>query len=108
MVTTTAYIFVVTLAWLPQVLFTVLYWVWVPAWTKNPYGRLAMLQAWYLVTILSTVLYISAFGLDRIIARAIFTFSFLPLAFLGFLQLFLLRKAVNSSKARDVEARNDS
>ena len=105
---TTAYLIVVTLAWLPQVLFTVLYWVWVPQWTRNPYGRLAMLQAWYLVTILSIIMYISAFGLDRDIARGIFTFSFLPLAFLGFLQLFLLKKAVDSSKARNEEAGNDS
>lgn len=103
MITTTAYLIVVALAWLPQVLFTVFYWVWVPSWTKNSYGRLAMLQAWYLVVILSLVLCTVMFKLDRNVARMIFTFSFLPLSFLGFLQLFLLKKAVDSSKAKQEE-----
>jgi low temperature requirement protein LtrA len=103
-----AYIIAVTLAWLPQVLFTILYWVWIPSWTSNPYGRLSMLRAWYLMAILSLILYIAVFGLDRDIARAIFTFSFLPLAFLGFLQLYLLKKAVNSSRVRNEETKDDS
>ena len=102
---TVAFIVVVVLALVPQLLFTALYWKWIPAWTKNPYGRLAQFGSWSISFTLTLCLILATAGrgLPRESLREIFTFGFLPLLFFGYLQLALLKKAVDSSKNNDQE-----
>jgi hypothetical protein len=95
---TAAYIVVVALALLPQILFSVLYWKWIPTWTKNPYGRLAQLGAWCHIIFLSVLEVFLVFGrhMNPNIAKYIFLASFSPLIFYGIFQLSLLKRAVDS------------
>jgi uncharacterized PurR-regulated membrane protein YhhQ (DUF165 family) len=94
-----ALIVVIALALAPQLLFTVLYWKWIPTWIKNPYGRLAQLGSWCHIILLSLYLCFITFGrhFGRTIAEAMLVSAFVPLVIFGFLQLLLLKKAFDSS-----------
>lgn len=109
----TAFTIVVVLALVPQVLFSMLYWKWIPLWTKNPYGRLAQLGSWCHIILLSLYLCLVLFGkhLNHIVSGVILVSAFVPLVIFGFLQLILLKRAVDSSKTKRMEeemASNDS
>lgn len=94
-----AFTFVLSLALAQQVTFSVLYWRWIPAWVRNPYGRLAQLGCWSLALILILALIVSATGHSGdSTAKTIYFFGFLPLLAFGFLQLDLLKKAVDSAR----------
>lgn len=97
-----AYIVVVSLALLPQIVFSALYWRWIPSWTKNPYGRLAQLGAWCHIIFLTVFESFLIFGrhLNQTLASYVFIASFLPLIFFGILQLSLLKEAVDSAKEK--------
>ena len=99
------YIIVVTVALVLQILFSVLYWRWIPHWTKNPYGRLAQLGAFALITNLGLVLFVNTAGHDwsRNSVRTVFTFGFLLLVAFGALQLALLKKAVDTAREEEKE-----
>lgn len=99
---TTAYVVVVALALLPQMIFSFLYWRWIPYWVNNPYGRLSQLGAWCHIIFLFMLLSFLVFGeyFNRLVSEYIFLASFFPLIFYGILQLILLRRAVNESKER--------
>lgn len=101
----TAYVAVVIMALLPQVLFSILYWTWIPTWIKNPYGRLAQLDAWCRIILLSVFLFINFFGkgLDPNVVTFIFILAFLPLVYFGGLQLILLRRAAKSAPVKTEE-----
>lgn len=99
----TAYIVVVAVALALQIAFSLLYWKWFPSWVNNPYGRLAQLGAFALITNLTLVLLVNTFGHDwgRSEVRTIFTFGFLFLVAFGVLQLILLKRAVDSAKQEE-------
>jgi hypothetical protein len=91
---------IVILALVPQLLFSVLYWKWIPAWIRNPYGRLAQLDSWSLILLLIFFLVILALGdhIGQTEKRVISAVLLLPFIFAGFLKLTLLKRAVDSSK----------
>lgn len=96
------YVTVVALALAQQVTFSFLYWRWIPQWTKNPYGRMAQLGCWALIVplLLSLINFaISGGGSGSNTIRLVFIIGFLPLLAFGFLQLDLLKKAVESGEA---------
>lgn len=101
----TAYIVVVALALLPQVVFSVVYWWKIPSWIKNPYGRLAQFGAWCHIIFLGVVLVFLTVGrqTDPHLANFIFLFSFFPLIAYGVFQLFLLKKAIEESRKEERE-----
>ena len=97
---TTAFVIVATLALIPQVIFTVLYWKWIPAWVKNPYGRLAQFDSWCRILFYSIMLFLIAFGskIGHAWASVVFISGFVPVIFFGIFQLALLKRAVDSAK----------
>ena len=101
----TAFIVVISLALMPQILFSALYWKWIPLWIRNPYGRLAQLGSWCHIVLLSLYLVFLLFGhlFDRYVASIMLIAAFVPLVLFGFLQLFLLKKAVDSAAAKETE-----
>jgi len=108
---TIAFTVIVALALLPQILFSILYWRWIPNWTKNPYGRLAQLGSWCHILLLSLYLVFVIFGksLNPTFAGVLLVSAFVPLVVFGFLQLALLKLAVDSSmneKSKE-ELKND-
>lgn len=95
------YVVVIALAMAPQLLFTVLYWKWIPSWTKNSYGRLAQFDSWAQLALLAVLMFFVTNG-DRIPLtdkRAILAVCLTPSVFLGILRLVLLKRAVDSSRA---------
>ncbi len=94
------YVTVVALALAQQVTFSILYWRWIPHWTKNPYGRMAQLGCWALIIPLFLSLVTFAIsdggGEGGNTLKVIFTIGFLPLLVFGFMQLDLLKRAVDS------------
>jgi hypothetical protein len=98
-----AYIVIVSLALLPLVAFSVLYWKWVPSWVRNPYGRLTQLDSWsqIIVLFLSLVFLLSGTHVDVNVKRVVLTVCLIPFIFIGILRLSLLKKAVDSSKEED-------
>lgn len=98
---TTAFIVVVALALVPQIIFSMLYWKWIPAWIRNPYGRLAQLGSWCHIILLTLYLALAVFGqyFNQTMAGVILILAFVPLVVYGLLQLILLRKAVESADA---------
>lgn len=100
---TVAFLIVVILTLVPQLLFSVLYWKWIPQWTKNPYGRLAQFGSWSisLTLILCLILATAGRHLGREVLREVFVFGFLPLLVFGYLQLSLLKRAVDSAKEKE-------
>lgn len=108
---TVAFIVVVILALVPQLLFTVLYWKWIPTWTKNPYGRLAQFGSWSISLTLILCLILATIGkrLSQQFLGEIFVIGFLPLLTFGYMQLYLLKKAVESaSKEREEAQQHDN
>lgn len=105
---TVAFLVVVILALVPQLLFSMLYWKWIPHWTKNPYGRLAQFGSWSIsfTLILCLILATIGKGLSRDSLRDIFVFGFIPLLAFGYLQLYLLKKAVDSASKEREEAQH--
>lgn len=103
-----AYIVVILLALLPQLLFSVLYWKWIPSWTKNPYGRLAQLDSVALILLLLFFLFVVILGdsMSQGEKRAIAVVLMFPFIVGGFFKLTLLKRAVDSSK--EGETRNDN
>lgn len=97
---TGAFITVVVLALVPQVLFSFFYWKWIPQWTKNPYGRLAQLGSWCHIILLSLYLIFVLFGrhFNPTFAEVLLISAFIPLDIFGYLQLSLLKKAVDSAR----------
>lgn len=97
---TVFYIVVLVMALLPQIAFSALYWRWIPAWTKNAYGRLAQLESWsqtYLLLVLLFNLSFSSYlSLDT--KRAILATSIVPFIILSGLRIYLLKRAFDSSK----------
>jgi len=100
---TIAFVVIVTMALLPQILFSVLYWKWIPNWTKNSYGRLAQLGSWCHILLLTLYLVFTIFGksFNPIFAGVVLISAFVPLVVFGFLQLILLKMAVDSSKSEE-------
>lgn len=100
--TTTAYVVtgVVLLALLLQLVFSVAYWVWIPAWVKDSYGRMAQLGAWCHIIFLSVFESFIFFGrhMNVTVAGFLLVASFVPLIVYGFLQIVLLRRAVLSAR----------
>ena len=96
---TVAFTVVVILALVPQLLFTSLYWKWIPTWIKNPYGRLAQLGSWCHIILLTLYLCFVLFGkyFNPTVAGVMLVAAFIPLVVFGFLQLLLLRKALDQS-----------
>lgn len=96
-----ALIVIIILALVPQLLFTALYSKWIPTWVKNPYGRLAQLGSWCHIILLSVYLFFLLFRVhfNRLTAEYILITAFVPLVIFGFLQLILLKRAVDASKA---------
>jgi len=88
-----------------QILFTILYWKWIPSWVKNSYGRLAQLGSWVHIVLLSIYLCFLWFGkyFNRFLAEVMLISAFLPLVFFGILQLLLLKQAVDSSRVEHPE-----
>lgn len=88
-----------------QILFTMLYWKWIPSWVKNSYGRLAQLGSWVHIVLLSIYLCFLWFGkyFNVFVAEVMLISAFLPLVFFGLLQLVLLKEAVYSSRANNPE-----
>ena len=101
----TAFTIVLIMALLPQVLFSVLYWKWIPDWVKNPYGFLAQLGSWCHIILLTLYLIFTEFGrhFNPTVAGYILISAFVPLVIFGFLQLHLLKMAVDSSKVKHDE-----
>jgi hypothetical protein len=99
---TAAFIVVVVLALMPQIAFSVLYWRWIPGWTKNSYGRLAQLGSWCHIILLTLYLVLVLFGksFNPIVAGVILISAFVPLVLFGVLQLILLKRAVDSAKEK--------
>ncbi len=100
-----AFIVVIALALVPQIIFTVSYWRWIPSWIRNPYGRLAQLGSWCHIILLTLYLCFLVLGrqINPYVAEAMLLTAFLPLVFFGYLQLILLRKAVDSAKLKQGE-----
>lgn|SRR5689334_2392874 len=96
-----AFVVVLIVALVLQLAFTMLYWKWIPGWVKNSYGRLAQLGSWVHIILLSVYLCFTLFGrhFNVHVAELLLISAFLPLVFFGFLQLALLKRAVDSSKA---------
>ena len=101
------YIVVIALALAPQILFTVLYWKWIPSWVKNPYGRLAQLDCWSQIALLSLLLVFLIVGQGMSIEakRGFMALCLIPFIVLGVFRLILLKRAVDSS--REEERSND-
>lgn len=97
---TLAYIVIVTLALLPQVAFSFLYWKWVPSWIRNPYGRLAQLDSFSQILVLFIFLIFLFVGtlIGHETKRFVMAVLLVPFIFLGWLRLVLLKRAVDSSK----------
>ncbi len=105
-----ALILVVALALVPQVAFSGLYWIKIPQWTKNPYGRLAQLGSWCHILLLSLYLLFLAVGryMNRYVAEGLLIVAFGQLFFFGILQLHLLMKAyAESSKSVEEESNEE-
>lgn len=104
----TAFTIVLIMALVPQILFSALYWKWIPDWVKNPYGRLAQLGSWCHIVLLSLYLVFTEFGrhFNPTVAGYMLILAFVPLVVFGFLQLYLLRMAVESSRVEHKEAAN--
>lgn len=96
-----AFTVVVIMALVPQVLFTISYQRWIPSWVKNPYGRMAQLGSWCHIILLSLYLVLVLFGkhFNHVVSGVVLVAAFVPLVVYGFLQLILLKKAVESAKA---------
>ena len=96
-----AFTIVVTLALLPQIAFFVLYWLWIPSWIYNKYGRLAQAGAMCHIILLSLYLILVIFGkhLNQTFAGLMLVSAFIPLILFGIFQLSLLKLAVDSAKA---------
>lgn len=94
---------VVAMALVPQVLFSVLYWRWIPQWVKNPYGRLSQLGSWCHINLLILYLLFLLVGrsMNRWMAGSMLILAFSQLVVFGFLQLALLKRAVVASKKED-------
>lgn len=94
------FVIVLAIALLLQILFSMLYWKWIPGWVKNPYGRLAQLGSWVHIILLSLYLCFTFFGkfFNRYVAEVMLISAFLPLVFFGILQLLLLKQAVDLSR----------
>lgn len=101
-----AFTVVVIMALVPQLLFSALYWKWIPLWIRNPYGRLAQLGSWCHIILLSLYLFLVLFGkyLTPFATQTMLILAFVPLVIYGFLQLILLRRAVVSSLEKNKEA----
>ena len=95
-----AYVVVIALVIAPQLLFSVLYWKWIPAWTKNSYGRLAQFDSWAQVLLLVNLLLFSTGWSDLPLGdkRVILSICLVPSVFIGILKLILLKRAVDSSR----------
>ena len=106
MTTTAVVTVVVCLALLPQIVFTIAYWKWIPAWVNDSYGRLAQLGAWCHIIFLSVFESFILFGrhMNPQVAVWVLVISFFPLIFQGILQMILLRRAVLSAQT---EAREE-
>lgn len=104
-----AFTVVVVMALMPQLLFTALYWKWIPTWIKNPYGRLAQLGSWCHIILLSLYLCFILFGkyFNQVVAEIMLVSAFVPLVIFGFLQLLLLKKAFESSKIEHREEHDE-
>lgn len=100
-----AYIVVIVLALLLQLLFTALYWKWIPSWIKNPFGRLAQSDSWSQILILSTlaVFFFVGDGMSVDHKRTILAIFLLPLVVSSAFRLLLLKKAVDSARADEKE-----
>jgi hypothetical protein len=98
---TAAFVTVVSLALLPQLLFFVLYWKWIPSWIHNKYGRLAQAGAMCHIILLSLYLFLVAFGkhFNPRLEGIVLVLAFVPLIFFGLFQLSLLKLAVDSANA---------
>lgn len=101
---------VVALALVPQVLFSVLYWRWIPQWVKNPYGRLSQLGSWCHIVLLILYLLFLLFGrsFDKWVSGVLLILAFSQLVIFGILQLLLLRKAVSDSEKEDLVHPHDN
>ena len=99
------YIVVILLALVPQIVFTFLYWRWIPAWTKNSYGRLAQLDSWSQILFLSAILSFITIGTDWGVEarRTTLAICLIPFAILGVFRLILLKRAVDSAKSHNTE-----
>lgn len=102
---TTAFIIVVVLALVPQILFSMLYWKWIPVWIRNPYGRLAQLGSWCHIVLLSLYLGLVLFGkhFNPHVAGVVLILAFVPLVVFGVLQLVLLKKAVEAARLLEID-----
>lgn len=100
---TVAFTIVVIVALVPQLLFSALYWKWIPLWTRNPYGRLAQFGSWCHIILLTLYLVLTLFGkhFNQFITGIVLVSAFVPLDIYGFLQLILLKKAVESARMRE-------
>lgn len=98
---TAAFVTVVSLALLPQLLFFFLYWRWIPSWIHNKYGRLAQAGAMCHIILLSLYIVIVVFGkhFNKDFEGIVLILAFVPLILFGLFQLSLLKLAVDSAKA---------
>ncbi len=101
---TMIYVIILVLGLGQQLAFSILYWRWIPEWRKNAYGRLAQFESWSSVALLSALLFILLFGTSLNFQtedkREILAVVLIPFVFLGALKLSLLKRAVDSAKAK--------
>lgn len=101
----TALTVVMTLALVPQIIFTIRYWKKSPQWTKNLWGRLAQLGCWCHILLLTIYLVFTWFGryFNVLFAEILLVSAFVPLIFYGVFQLMLLEKALELAEAAKEE-----